>query len=195
MPLQMISASKDLLSLYSQALLDVTGSQCDESKVCHIPCGTLFEEDLLAGAGLEAVVVRGCRVLYLGNWASDGDAKSPVSITICEIPNATDKMAASLHSFAQGDLAALIYQRINEVQKLAHLKKNAYDLHFLTVPEIQFQALHLVSRCSAEDMVVPVLSGDPRLSIGAVLKASEFLAIARTIATARAKRRRSHLSS
>lgn len=191
----------------------------------------LNEEDLLGGRGLEAVVPRGCRVLYLGAW----NGKEP-TVTIREMPDATRKRPAEIHSFTQGKLAAIVQSRIGEAGKLKQLAAGHFELRFLSMPEIQPRAVHLVckgtvgdllqpilsdpalnpaisrinqflsqpelqpavkliSQATLEDLILPVLSGDPRLSPLAIFKASDFLRIARQIATERAARTRSPLSS
>ncbi len=232
MPLNISPPSADLLSVYSRALKDLTGRPCDESKVSHIPAGILYEEDLLSGKGLEAVVPRGCRVLYLGAW----NGKEP-SVTICEMPDATSDKPTEIRSFTQGTLANIVSKRIGEAGKLKQLLAAHFDLRFLIMPEIQLQAVHLafkgtiedvilpvvasepqlnqaiskakqflsqpqiqqavslVSKAALEDLILPVVSGDPRLSPLAILKASDFLRIARQIATERAARTRDPLSS
>jgi hypothetical protein len=60
-----------------------------------------------------------------------------------------------------------------------------FELHFLSVPGIQLQALHLLRKGPGSDMILPVLSGDPRLTTDAVLDAAEFTALARVIAAER----------
>ena len=232
MPLNISPPSADLLATYARALKDLTGNHCDETKVFHIPSGILYEEDLLSGAGLEAVVPSGCRVLYLGAW----EGGEP-GYTICEMPDATSDRSSEIRSFTQGPFAHLVNQRIGEAGRLKQLLAAHFQLRFLSMPAMQLQAVHLafkgrvedlipsnlaadpllkpalskaqqildqpevqkavsfLAQAALEDLILPVASGDPRLSPMAILRASEFLRIARQIATERASRTRSALSS
>ena len=76
-------------------------------------------------------------------------------------------------------------ERIQEAHGLEEAQAAEFELHFLSIPGIYFEGIHLVSKENASDLVLPVVSLDPSLPTTAVLSAEAFLSKAREIAASR----------
>jgi hypothetical protein len=140
----------------------------------HLPVGTLGLEELAKGATLQDVVLSGWR--FYASWP-DGSMDS------CEMTEPTIDVPAVFRNHAKGDPVTTSFARIQEAQGLAAVQAGDFELHFLGVPGIHLEALHLVS--PAGDLVLPVLSFDSQLATNAVLDATTFIATAQAIASAR----------
>jgi hypothetical protein len=140
----------------------------------HLPVGTLGLEELAKGATLKDVVLSGWR--FYASWP-DG------SVNSCEMTEPTIDGQAVFRNYAKGDPVASSFARIEEAQGLDAVKAADFELHFLGVPGIHLEALHLVSPNG--DLVLPVLSFDSQLPTNAVLDAATFIAAAQAIASAR----------
>jgi hypothetical protein len=176
MALQLVPASPEVQNTYQEALLDFMGPHDAEVSLVHLPVGTLGQEDLQSGAMLDQVLASGCRILSL--WP-DG------SLTSCEMTNPTLYGRAKFRNIVTGDPVSTPWARIEEAQSLEAVKTGDYELHFLSVPGIYFEALHLVSQGQGTDLILPVASSYSELSMDAVLKADAFLTAARAIASDR----------
>jgi hypothetical protein len=176
MAVQFVSPPPAVLSSYQQSLVDFLGPHDPEILLYHLPVGTLGLAELANGATLADIVPTGWRMF--ASWP-DG------TWTSCEMTNPTLYAQAEFRNFVQGDFAALAFARIIAAQALEALQSVDYQLQFLSVPGIYLEALHLVCQGQGIDLILPVLSFDPQLGTGAVFNASDFLATARAIATAR----------
>jgi len=176
MPLQFVPPPPPVFGTYRQSLLDFLGPQRPEVQVYHLPVGTLGLAELAAGATLEDVVPSGCRILAAwpdGTWTS------------CEMTNPTVYKAAEFRNFTTGDFAGAAFARIAQAQGLDTVQNEDYDLHFLSVPGIYLEALHLVCKGKGSDFVLPLVSIDPQLGLDAVCDEATFLGIARASAASR----------
>jgi hypothetical protein len=176
MPLQLVSPPPAVWSAYEKALLDFLGPHAPEVKFFHVPVGTLGLEDLVKGGGLDDIVPSGSRVFAA--WP-DG------TVTSSEMTDATPHAGPEFRSYVQGGLVAMVFARIAEAQGLAPVQTLDVELHFLSIPGIHFEALHLVSHEPSSDLILPLLCWDSQFAIDAVLDAATFLAQARAIASAR----------
>jgi hypothetical protein len=177
---------------YQQSLMDLVGPHEPENNAYHVPVGSLDAETLAKGATLDDIAQSGCRIISSwGNFVPGMEG----AITSVEMTDPSTYTSAKFRNFVHGDLPAQAYRRIVEAAELMAMRTTDYELHFLSVPTIQLQALHLICQGPGKDLILPVLSGDPRLSTDAILEADEFLAIARTIATERLALPSSDLSS
>jgi len=176
MPLQFVPPPPEVWSTYQQSLLDFLGPRDAEVKLYHLPVGTLDLAALANGATLHDVVPSGCR--FLAAWP-DG------TVTSCEMTDATLYGQAQFRNFVQGDSVVTAFARIAEAVGLAPVQTADVALHFLSIPGIHLEALHLVGTGPDSDLVMPVLSADSQLATDVVLDAATFLAQARAIASAR----------
>ena len=176
MPLQVISPSPGVLSTYQQSLLDFLGPHDPEVKLYHLPVGTLDLATLASGAALDDVAPSGCR--FFAAWP-DG------SVTSCEMTNPTLYGLAKFRNFVKGDFAVAAFSRIVEAEGLESVQTGDFELHFLSIPGIHLEALHIVCTGQGSDLILPVLSWDSQLATDAVMDAGTFLAQARAIAAAR----------
>jgi hypothetical protein len=195
MPLQFVQPQAEVWSAYQQSLLDFLGPHQAEAKFYHLPVGTLDLVALANGATLQDVVPSGCR--FITAWP-DG------TVTSCEMTDPTVYAQAQFRNFVQNDLVKIAFERITEAVNLApeDLVKAAvagineaadsataqaegFELHFLSIPGIHLEALHLVDKVHGFDLILPVLSEYPQLATDAVLDGPTFLARARAIAAAR----------
>jgi hypothetical protein len=103
--------------------------------VFHLPVGTLGLEDLQSGALLDHVLASGCRIIAW--WPDDSRAS-------CEMTNPTVYGRATFRNIVTGDSVNTLWARIEEAQSLEAVKAADYELHFLSVPGIYIEALHLV---------------------------------------------------
>jgi len=192
MALQTVPPPAAVWSAYQESLLDLFGPHDPEVQFYHVEVGILDAEGLAKGATLSDIVPSGCRIIAA--WAKfvaglDG------AVTSCELTYPTLHVRACFRNFVHGDLPAAAFQRITEALELAPVQAGDFELHFLSIPGIQLQALRLVNKGHGSDLILPVLSGDPRLATDAVLEADHFLALARTIATERLAMPTAELSS
>ena len=176
MPLQFVSPPPEVWGTYQQSLLDLLGPRDAEVKLYHLPVGTLDLTALANGATLHDVVPSGCR--FLATWP-DG------TVTSCEMTDPTLYGQAQFRNFVQGDSVLTVFARIAEAVGLAPVQTADVELHFLSIPGIHLEALHLVCSGPDSDLVMPVLSEDAQLATDVVLDATTFLALARAIASAR----------
>jgi hypothetical protein len=176
MPLQFVSPSPAVLHTYQQSLLDVLGRGDPEAKLYHLPVGTLDLEAMKDGATLQDVQSSGCR--FYAAW-SDGAATS------CEMTDPTFYGNAEFRNFVQGEPVQAAFARIAEAQTLAPVQAEDFELHFLSIPGIYLEALHLVCQGQGSDLVLPLLSAYAQLATDAVMDAATFIAQARAIAIAR----------
>ncbi len=187
MALQFVPPPPAVQSTYEESVLDFMGPHDPEVTQYHLPVGTLGLTELRNGATLDQVLDSGCRIVAV--WP-DG------SSTSCEMTNPSLYGLARFRNFATGDLVATICARIAEAQGLDAAQARDYELHFLGVPGIYFEALHLVCQGPGSDLILPVASSHAELPTSAVLAAEDFLTAARAIASAReALSARSGLSS
>jgi hypothetical protein len=178
MPLIFVPPPPPVYSTYEQSLLDFMGPHPPAAQVYHLPVGTLGLAELAAGAKLADVVPTGCRIL-----ASWPDA----TWTSCEMTNPTLYGNAKFRNFTTGGLAGVAFARIGQAQALDAVRSEDYELHFLSVPGIYLEALHLVCKGKGGDLVLPLVSIDPQLGLDAVCDEATFLAIARASAAARVR--------
>ena len=182
MPLTFVPPPEQVWRTYHESLTDLVGPHDPEAQFYHVPVGALDIEDVAKGATLADVRSSGCRILAAwGKFVPGLDG----AITSCELTNPTIYIEAKFRNFVHGDLPAMAFQRIGEAAGLLPVQTGDFELHFLSIPGIQLQALHLVCDGQGSDMILPVLSGDPRLATDAVLEADEFMALARVIASER----------
>jgi hypothetical protein len=192
MALQLIPAPPAVWSVYEEALLDMFGPHDPEAQSYYLPVGMLDAEGLAAGATLADINASGCRIVSAwGKFVPGLDG----AVTSSELTNATVDVQARFRNFAHGDLPAIVFERITTAKDLAPVQAQDFELHFLSIPGVQLQALHLVGQARGSDLILPVLSGDPRLTTDAVLAANDFLALARAIASERLAMHTDDLSS
>jgi hypothetical protein len=182
MPLTFVPPPAEVWQRYQESLVDLVGPHDPEAQFHHVPVGTLDMEDIAEGATLKDARPSGCRIIAAwGNFVPGLDG----AVTSCELTNPTLYSHAQFRNFMHGDLPALAFRRIIEAGGLAATQTGDYELHFLSIPGIQLQALRLVSQGQVSDLILPVLSGDPRLTTDAVMDASDFMVLARSIASER----------
>jgi len=104
-------------------------------------------------------------------------------------------LQAKFRSISYGDLVETTFERINEALDLPAVRAADFEPHLLSIPGIQLQALHLVSKGQGGDLILPVLSQDSRLPIDGVLEGNPFLAAAMVIARERMALPRSQQTS
>jgi hypothetical protein len=176
MPLQFVRPPADVWSTYQKSLLDFLGPRDPEVKLYHLPVGTLDLAALANGATLQDVVPSGCR--FFAAWP-DG------TVTSCEMTDSTTYAQAQFRNFVQGDSVLTAFARIAEALDLPAVQPADLELHLLSIPGIQLEALHLVGNGPDTNLVMPLLSEDAQLATDLVLDAATFLARARAIAAAR----------
>jgi hypothetical protein len=176
MPLKFVPPPPPVYSTFQQSLLDFMGAHPPAVHVYHLPVGTLGLAELAAGARLHDVVPSGCR--FLASWAD-------ATWISCEMTNPTLYGNAQFRSFTTGEFAGVAFARIAQAQGLDAMQSEDYELHFLSVPGIYLEALHLVCQGIGSDLVLPLLSIDPQLGPDAVCDEATFLALARASAAAR----------
>ena len=182
MPLQFVPPPDAVWKTYQESLADLVGPHDPEAQFYHVPVGTLDIEEVAMGATLKDVRPSGCRIIAAwGRFVPGLDG----ALTSCELTNPTIYVEAKFRNFVHGDLPAMAFQRIGEAGGLPPVQTGDFELHFLSVPGIQLQALHLVRQGPGSDMILPVLSGDPRLGTDAAMEANEFMVLARAIAAER----------
>ena len=176
MALDFVAPSPSVLETYQQSLLDFVGPHPPIIQLFHLPVGTLGLAELAGGATLNDVVATGCRIL--ARWPE-------ATWTSCEMTNPTLYGNALFRNFISGDAPEAAFKRIAEAQALNAVQSENYELHFLSVPGIYLEALHLVCEGKGSGIVLPLISIDPQLGIDAVLGEAAFLAIVRPSAAAR----------
>jgi hypothetical protein len=135
-------------------------------------------------------------VRALGDAVSKGTTPLPDGTTAsCEMTDPKLYDLAAFRNFVQGDPVAAAFARITEAVGLAPVLTADVALHFLSIPGIHLEALHLVGNPPDSDLVLPVLSGYSKLATDAVLDGATFLAQARAMAAARLALPASNLSS
>jgi hypothetical protein len=177
MALDFVQPPPSVLETYEQSLLDFVGPHPPITQLYHLPVGTLGLEELAAGARLDAVVASGCRILAYwpeATWISS------------EMTNPTLYGNALFRNFTSGETVEAVFKRIEEAQALDVLRSEEYELHFLSIPGIYLEALHLVCEGKGSDIVLPLVSIDPQLGVDAVLDEAAFLAVASPSAAVRA---------
>ncbi|HXB75752.1 MAG TPA: hypothetical protein VNY05_46400 [Candidatus Acidoferrales bacterium] len=178
MPMKFVPPPPHVLSTYQQSLLDFMGPHAPAVQTYHLPVGTLGLAELAAGATLHDVVPSGCR--FLASWAD-------ATWTSSEMTDPTLYGNAQFRNFTTGESVAVAFARIAQAQGLDAMQSQDYELHFLSVPGIYLEALHLVSQGTGSDLVLPLLSIDPQLGPDAVCDEATFLAVARASAAVRVK--------
>jgi len=176
MALHLVPPPSATMSAHHESMADFMDPDPLHVEVFHLPVGTLGLSELAAGATLHDVVPAGCRILT--KWPGG-------STTLCEMGGPTDYEAVELRNFTSGDFAAKVFARIAAAQALDVVGLEDFELHFLSIPGIYLEALHLVCKGKSGDFVLPLISMDPRLGSDAVCGAAEFLAVARASAEAR----------
>ncbi len=177
MALNFVQPSPSVLQHYQQSLLDLVGPHPPVAELYHLPVGTLGLAELAGDATLQDVVATGCRILAFwpdATWSS------------CEMTNPTLYGNALFRNFTSGDAVKSAFKRIAEAQALGAVRSESYSLHFLSIPGIYLEALHLVCEEKGSDIVLPLISLDPQLGVDAVLNETAFLTIAQPSAAARA---------
>jgi hypothetical protein len=182
MALQLVPAPPAVWTVYQQSLLDLVGPHDPEIQFYHVPVGALDAADLAKGGTLDDTMPSGCRIIAAwGNFVPGLEG----AVTSSELTNPTLDVQARFRNFVHGELPVAVFERITGAQGLASVQAGDFELHFLSIPGIQLQALWLVNKGQGSDLILPVLSGDPRLTTDAVLEDNDFLALARAIASER----------
>ncbi len=176
MALDFVQPSPSVLRTYQQSVLDFVGPHPPMAQLFHLPVGTLGLTELAGGAKLQDIVATGCRIL--AHWPEATWISS-------EMTNPTLYGNASFRNFTSGDAVEAVFKRIAEAQALDAVRSDQYELHFLSVPGIFLEALHLVCGGKGSDIILPLVSIDPQFGLDAVLDEAAFLAIARPSAAAR----------
>jgi len=178
MPVEDVPPPPAVLAVYLAALDDYFGPYEKKGELFHLPVGTLSLEQLSKGATLQDVVPSGCKFFAVG---PDGTEVA------CEMTEAAQYGQTKFRNVVEGDLVHIALRRIRQSHGLPEAQAAEFELHFLNIPGVYFEALHLVSKGSASDLVLPVLSIEPALPTTAVLSAEAFLPKVRRIAAARLK--------
>lgn len=185
MSLILVAPSAQVLSAYHASLLDFQGPRGTEGELYHLPVGTLGLGELANGATLKDVKPSGCR--FLAAWTDGG-------VTSCEMTQEDLYGNARFRNYVEGDAVMLPLERITQAGELPQAQTADYEVHYLSIPGIQFEGVHLVGQSGAGDLVLPVLSGDERLW-GDVMDAGDFIRVAKGIAGERSGLASSALSS
>jgi hypothetical protein len=178
MPLQLVDPSPQVLAVYRSSLFDFGQPDGPEVQLYHLPVGTIGLAELSRGATVADVKASGCR--FIAEW---GDAAG--ALTSCEMTDPSLYGHAQFRNYMEGDSLQTPLRRIAEAQGLPQVAAADFELHLLSLPAIQAEALHLVSVSNSGDLVLPILSEYPSLAQDAVLEFSTFATIAQTIATVR----------
>jgi len=178
MALRLVDPSPQVLAVYRSSLLDFGQPDGPEVQLYHLPVGTIALAELNRGATAADVKASGCR--FLAEW---GDAAG--TLTSCEMTDPPLYGNAQFRNYVEGDSLQAPLQRIVEAQGLPQLVAADFELHLLSMPAIQAEALHLVSQQNSGDLVLPILSEDPSLSQDAVLEFATFATVAQMIAASR----------
>lgn len=176
MALTLVEPSHSVLQTYQESLLDFLGPHPAIAQLYHLPVGTLGLADLAGDAALKDVLPSGCRILAYwpeATWIS------------CEMTNPSLYGNALFRNFASGEAVEAAFQRIEQARALEAVRSGDYELHFLSIPGIYFEALHLVCQGEGSNIVLPLLAVDPQLSLDVVLDEAAFVAMARPAAAAR----------
>lgn len=176
MALTFVEPSNSVLQTYQESLLDFLGPHPPIAQLYHLPVGTLGLAELAGGATLKMVLPSGCRILAY--WPE-------ATWTSCEMTNPSLYGNALFRNFTSGEAVEAAFQRIEHARALDAVRSGEYELHFLSIPGIYLEALHLVCQGEGSNIVLPLLAIDPQLSLDAVLDEAAFLAIARPTAAAR----------
>jgi hypothetical protein len=102
---------------------------------------------------------------------------------------------AQFRNYMEGDLLQAQFRRVVEAQGLPQTAAADFELHLLSLPAIQVEALHLVSKTGSGDLVLPVLSEYPSLALDSVLEFTPFANVAQSIAATRQMAASTSLSS
>jgi hypothetical protein len=186
MALHPVTPPPKVLDTYQESLGDYGMPAQKEVSLYHLPVGALGLEELANGGGLEHVAPSGCR--FVASWSNG-------VCTSCEMTNPSLYGLARFRNFVTGGSAAGVLRRIEEAERLPAVQKRNYALHFLSVPDILFEGLHLVCEGQGSDFILPTASSYPELPETAVLNASDFLAAASHLARARRAHGTAELSS
>jgi hypothetical protein len=186
MPIQFVEPPPAVLNTYQHSMLDFCGPRDPATKLYHLPVGTIDLATLAKGATLDDIGQSGCR--FYAAWP-DGTATS------CEMTDPTSYGLAEFRNLAQGEAPAAALARIAEAEGLARVQAGSYALHFLSIPGIYLEALHLVNQGEGGDLILPLVSGYSQIPTDAVMDAGAFFVAARAIATARLAQPTSPLSS
>ena len=176
MPLRLVPPSPEVLATYAASLDDFFGPHKPEVQLFHLPVATLGLGQLANGSTLKDATPSGCR--FVASWPDQ-------DVTSCEMTNPALYGQARFRNIVQGDFVHALFTGILESQGLDAVQTADFELHFLSIPAIHFEGLHLVSNGPANDLVRPVLSWDLDVDPNAVLDADAFLALVRPIAAAR----------
>jgi len=178
MALNLVPPSAPVYNTYEQSVEDFLERSNPANQIYHLPVGALGLAELAAGATLADVVATGCR--FFAAWP-DG------TVTSCEMTDPNQYGKAEFRNFTTGAPVMDAFNRIAEAQALNAMANDYYELHFLSIPGIYLEALHLVCKGKNYDYVLPLVSVDPQLDVNAVCDAPTFLGIASATAAARVK--------
>ena len=192
MPLLLVEPPELVWKTFGASLADLVGPHSPVVQFYHLPVGALGLQQVAGGATLADAASSGCRILCV---FSDPLPEINSTRISCEMTDPTLYVQAKFRNISYGDLVEKTFERINEARDLPAVRDADFELHLLSIPGIQLQALHLVSKGQASDLVLPVLSEDSRLPIDGVLEGNAFLAAAVTIARERMALPRSEQSS
>jgi len=192
MPLLFVKPPEQVWNTHGAALTDLVGPHSPVVQFYHLPVGTLGLQQVAGGAALADAVPSGCRILCIFSDPLPGINSTRTS---CEMTDPTLYLQAKFRSISYGDLVETTFERINEALDLPAVRAADFEPHLLSIPGIQLQALHLVSKGQGGDLILPVLSQDSRLPIDGVLEGNPFLAAAMVIARERMALPRSQQTS
>jgi hypothetical protein len=192
MPLLFVQPPPQVWDTHGTALADLVGPHSPVVQFYHLPVGVLGLQQLAAGPKLSDAAQSGCRILCVFKDPLPGLNSTRTS---CEMTNPKMYLLAQFRSISYGNLVETTFERIDEARNLPAVQTADFELHLLSIPGIQLQALHLVSKGQAADLILPVLSADSRLPIDGVLGGNPFLAAAGAIARERLALPRSEQTS
>jgi hypothetical protein len=179
MALRIVEAPGEVWTAYEVALTDYLGGAPQESELYYLPVGVLSLKQVARGAAPNDIMRCGSRFYarWPGNVATSSEMTDPGNDAGPEFRNFVEKGAPEV-----------TVTRIDEAKALPDVQANDYELHWLSIPDLHFEALHLARIAPAgDDLLLPVLSFDTQFGVDAVLKAADFFREAQPIAAARLK--------
>ena len=175
MPLLFVEPHEQVWNTHGADLADFVGSHIPVVQSYHLPVGALCLQQVADGAALADAQPSGCRILCIFSDPLPGLHSTRTS---CEMTDPTLYVQARLRSVTYGDLVETTFERIDEARDLPAVRAADFEPHLLSIPGLQFLALHLMSKGQGCDLILPVLSEDSRLPTNGVLEGNAFLAAA-----------------
>ena len=176
MPLNHVSPSEAVLSMYVESLKDLVPNVPYGAKYHHLPAWTLSLQAAAAGGPLDKAKAGGCRF-----YAVMGDGR----VFSCEMTDPGQYGNAAFRNLVEGEIPPKFVALMDKPPDVGDFQTRHFEIHLLSIASLFLEAIWLRAGDGKEDYILPLVGFYEELLTKPAYKASEFLKIIQPLARER----------